>query len=50
MQPDLASYVLEIIAWSLPDSVFVQDLTVPPTLSAPMNFREILKKEPGALQ
>jgi len=42
--------VLEIIVWSLPDSVFVQDLTVTPTLSAAMDFWKILKKEPGALQ
>jgi hypothetical protein len=30
--------------------VFVQDLTVTTTLSAPMDFRKILKKEAGALQ
>jgi len=42
--------VLKIIVWSLPDRVFVQDLTVTATLSAPMDFRKILKEEPGALQ
>jgi hypothetical protein len=42
--------VLEIIARSLSDRVFAQDLTVTATLSAPMDLRKILKKEPGALQ
>jgi len=40
--------VLEIIARSLSDWVLAQHLTV--TLSAPMDFRKILKKEAGALQ
>ena len=42
--------VLKIIVWSFPDRVIVQDLIVTATLSAPMDFRKILKEEPGALQ
>ena len=42
--------VLEIITWSFPERVFVQDLTITTVPSAPIDFRKILKKEPRALQ
>jgi hypothetical protein len=42
--------VLKIIVWSLPDCVFVEDLIVTAMHSAPMDFRKVLEKEPGALQ
>ena len=42
--------ILEIITWSLPERVFVQDLTVTTAPSAPIDFRKILKKETRAFQ
>jgi len=40
--------VLKIIVWSLPDRVFVQDLTVTATLSAP-GFPEDPQRRAGSV-